>query len=856
MAIVDWVALILFVFGAGGYYILSRRINLRWWWALAIRLVLLLVLISAFSEGIGASSQAESKPEIFILDISDSIQAEEVIDARVFATAWKNAKPNREVLIFGVGLDYMLSEEIPQESTSGSNLLDALHAAESNLGGEPGRILVATDGLVSDLSAIQKVLAELTSKEIEFVFLPLQTKNYPNDLFVGELLGAKTVWEETRFSLRVPVFAPQNIIEQPAEIHVTVNGEEYIESEEIILGGGQSQLSIPFQAGGSGVMAITVEVNLPGDEFLGNNTAYTSIRVLPVPRVLLVTDSENGVRNFVSGLVSQGYQVEITNPELFPSSVEDLDGYHAFILHDILSQDLDLEQMKNLQIQVVEFGKGLIFLGGRNSYTLGGYQNTVLGQLMPVTLAPPDRVQRVPITFLLVLDRSGSMAGDRDSDIAPIELTREGAMRAIETLRSDDYLGVMTFSGVFDWAVDIRPVGDGLTLREAQDKVSRIEAFGGTFMFNALEEAVSQLVGTNTTEHPHILLMSDGVSADGSRDEFLRLVQEARQNGITISTIALGSESDPEMLAAIAENGGGRYYLVLDPNELPEVMISETRAVQAENVQEGLTNILLNIENHPMLADIKLNTLPRLTAYNALQRKPDLAIEDVLISGNFNDPLLSVWQVGLGHVAVWMADIGENWVPEMRDWEGQGQFWSQVIRYTLPSPNLGRSYVSVNESETALYLGLSVNYDELLGETNVYPELILPDGEQNSIVYNLPQTGSQTYGLEIEKPEPGAYTGIIRYTSGGDQTIIPVPFAINYPAEWQFGGQDEADKAMNRLVQISAGTLSSMDDEIDQTFAEAELARFGIFEILLALLVVSWPLEIAIRRWKMPWRKP
>jgi uncharacterized membrane protein len=729
-----------------------------------------------------------------------------------------------------------------------------VETASQILEGHSGRILIATDGLVDNLSSVQEVFSDLLATSSEIVFLPLQTENYANDVSVKNLAGAKSVWEETYFSLRMPITVPADADGMKANILVFVNGEDYLPPKEIVLSAGQNQLSIPFLAGDPGIMTIEARLETGEDEFVRNNVAYASIQILPEPKVLLITETEEDSRNFVRGLVSQGFQVEITSPESVPSSVGGLEDYQAIIIHDVLSQDLSLEQMRNIQLQVMEFGKGLIFLGGRNSYTLGGYQNTVLGQIMPVILAPPDRVQRVPITFLLVLDRSGSMAGDRDMAIAPIALTREGSMRAIETLRSDDYLGVLTFSGVHEWAVDIRAVGDGLALREAQDKVSRIAAFGGTFMYNALEEAISQLASQDTTEYPHILLMSDGVSADGSRDEFLRLVRDARRNGITISTIALGSESDPDLLAEIAENGGGRYYQVLDPADLPDVMISESRAVQAENVQEGNTNIVLNIENHPILADIGLNELPRLSAYNALQRQPDLAVEDILVSGNFNDPILSVWQIGLGHVAVWMGDIGENWALGMMDWETQGQFWSQVIHYTLASPNLGRSFVDIIEKDTSLSVQFEIASSTLQGQIN--PVLVLPDRENGQKAYHVPQDGPMSYKLEIEKPEIGAYAGIVQTVFNGENTVFQAPFAVNYPKEWQFPGQKAADAAIDGLVNLSGGRISSMEIELEQPFEEIDQKQFGILELLLTILVISWPLEIAIRRWQMPWRRP
>ena len=415
---------------------------------------------------------------------------------------------------------------------------------------------------------------------------------------------------------------------------------------------------------------------------------------------------------------------------------------------------------------------------------------------------------------------------------------------------------MITFSGVTTWEVDIRPVGDGLALREAQDKVSQIEAFGGTLMYNALETAVDSLIDTETTDYPHILLMSDGESADGSADEFARLAQDAHQNGITVSTIALGAESDLEKLSLIAEAGGGRFYRVMNPVDLPEVMISESRAIQAENIQEGVTNLVLNIDGHPILSDIRLDSLPRLNAYTALRSKAGLGAEDVLVSGNFGDPILSVWQVGLGHVAAWMGDIGESWAPEMKTWEDQGQFWSQVVRYTLPSPTFGKSFVSVSEGDTSLTVNLAFDPNVMRNNSTDVPLIALasPSGEVSS--YRFTQTGVGKYALVLEKPEIGAYAGVIQYTQNGEQRQLFAPFAVNYPAEWQFAGQEASETRFASLVEAAGGSVTTMDAALEGVEPEAAKAEFDWTTLLLILLVLSWPAEIAIRRWQMPWRRP
>ena len=100
---------------------------------------------------------------------------------------------------------------------------------------------------------------------------------------------------------------------------------------------------------------------------------------------------------------------------------------------------------------------------------------------------------------------------------------------------------------------------DSLNIRTARDAVSQIVAGGGTFMYRALDEAIEELLKNPTTENLHILLMSDGTASDASQNEFEELVAYARSYGVSISTIALGQESDPQTLSLIARLGNGRF---------------------------------------------------------------------------------------------------------------------------------------------------------------------------------------------------------------------------------------------------------------------------------------------------------
>lgn len=850
MALIQWAGLIIIIGCVIVLFWFSWKLQLRWWQSLVLRLLLVLAIGLAVDSWIKSDQPLEWTPEILVLDRSDSISEESLIQSQIFATAWKGLRPNRQVLVFGDSSEHVLSEIWPEVDVEGSDLVKALEATKTGLDGQPARVILASDGLVENPFLIEDWLSGFSEAGGEVDVLPLDRVNYPADVSVGPIKGSKSVWSEMAFPFLLPVYAESQV---DAVLQVYVNDTLYKESS-IRLNKGETTLQIMLQSGNPGVMNVEVRLVLQEDQFQGNNAAFASFRVHAQPKILLITKAVQETESLIIGLEEANSQVFVTTPDQFPTSMDALNQYQVIMIHDILAQDLNYEQMQAIRLHVVTLGKGLVFIGGRNSYTLGGYQTTILEPIMPIILAPPERIQRVPITFLLVLDRSGSMAGDRDTDIAPIDLTREAAMRAIETLRSDDYLGVLTFSGSTSWDVELAKVGEGLALRNAQDKVSRIVALGGTFMYQALDEAINELVTTDTTDYPHILLMSDGESREASLDEFLRLVQVARSNGITISTIALGHESDPETLGRIAEVGGGRFYQVIDPQDLPRVMISESRAVQAENIQEGRTNLILGIDNHPILTGLNLNELPLLYAYVATQSKSARGAEDVLLSGNFGDPLLSVWQVGLGHVAAWMGDIGEQWNPDLKDWDDQGKFWQQVARFTLPDPSIGEPDVQISFEGREMTVELTLNDSDptLRSQT---PRWILLSKENTGQAYPMTQVKSGVYQVVLPTPEFGAYTGIIQYADRTGSEDLLVPFAVNYPEEWRFEDSAIGAERLALWAQKNNGMELSFELELENS---SDLERSGeenLFDDIMIFLLIGWPLEIAVRRWKMPWRR-
>ena len=71
----------------------------------------------------------------------------------------------------------------------------------------------------------------------------------------------------------------------------------------------------------------------------------------------------------------------------------------------------------------------------------------------------------------------------------------------------------------------------------------------------------------------HIILLTDG---QAETDGYSNLLRQAREDGITISTIAVGQAADTNLLQYIAEEGRGRYYFADRYSRLPEIFVYET----------------------------------------------------------------------------------------------------------------------------------------------------------------------------------------------------------------------------------------------------------------------------------------
>ena len=204
---------------------------------------------------------------------------------------------------------------------------------------------------------------------------------------------------------------------------------------------------------------------------------------------------------------------------------------------------------------------------------------------VPAAEGRPEGAGRAPINFAAVLDVSGSMQGEK------IANARAAVRQAIRYLRQGDIFSLVTFSSQVACPFEPGFVDRGTTptLDSALDE---IQAGGMTALDGGLELGIEKaLVRKQDTNH--VLLLSDGQANVGVTD--LELIGQrafqARQGGMTVSSLGVGLDYNEALLAEIATQGGGRFYHLSTPHEIPAYLageLGEVIALAARDVVIGL----------------------------------------------------------------------------------------------------------------------------------------------------------------------------------------------------------------------------------------------------------------------------
>lgn len=590
-----------------------------------------------------------------LVDVSDSVGDTALRQARMLEIDPTQA---REVYLVGAESTRVTSLSAAPPGfvdTSGTDLARALQVAAA---GGAGRILLVSDGVAPR----EAVLASLPDVPVDVV-----TVTGVPDVRVIDLLVPDHA------SPGQPVEAVA-VIESDLETSVTVRpsaGDTILDPIERDVGVGRTAVPFRFVVGTNATVPVSVALDVPVEQHLGNDRGQANITVRTRPPVLVIGDPAAASLLRVQGIdVVEGSAADLVAPI----------AYSAVVVRGASVQFTpgQLELLRGY----VESGGGLLMTGGPESFGFGAWYRTAVEDVLPVTTDLRTEVTLPLVALVMVIDRSQSMS---TGSPPKIELAKEGAVQVVELAYQDDLLGLIAFSDESStrWVFEVRQATER-GKREMLQGILALDTGGGTVLGPALERALAALDATDAAVK-HVIVLSDGKLYDGqgpfagvAGPDFDAMARAALGNGITISTIAIGEAADFERLRGIAAAGGGRYYEALDASTLPRIFTNEaltaTRALLVEEptAPRPRPNPLVTFPN----------ALPPVDAYVATTLKSDA---QEMLGGRDGEPLLATRRAGLGRTAALTTDLN-GWAGAWGAWEGTPGALGTVVRWLQSNP--------------------------------------------------------------------------------------------------------------------------------------------------------------------------
>ncbi|MDA8424466.1 MAG: VWA domain-containing protein [Nitrospiraceae bacterium] len=162
-----------------------------------------------------------------------------------------------------------------------------------------------------------------------------------------------------------------------------------------------------------------------------------------------------------------------------------------------------------------------------------------------------------PISMAIVVDRSGSMAGEK------IERAKESVLQFLQLMEPADRAALITFSDTVDRTALLTA-----DINQLQQATETIKAGGHTALFDALAAGVEAVQGVPGRRA--VILLTDGIANRGALD-INEAVAAAINENVSVYVIGLGKDVRAARLEGIAEQTGGFYFFTPSADGLSEI---------------------------------------------------------------------------------------------------------------------------------------------------------------------------------------------------------------------------------------------------------------------------------------------
>lgn len=598
----------------------------------------------------------------------------------------------------------------------------------------------------------------------------------------------------------------------------------------------------------------TFEPDNPADDVLGENNSAEAFTATPAAGKVLIVDDLTGRReNVLAGTLADAeFNIEQAAPIEFPGDLLSMQRYDLIVLDNIPSYALTVEQHDLLARFVNDLGGGLIMLGGEQSFGAGGWNGTSVENILPVELDPPRELRLATAALVLVLDQSGSMnrpvAGARASQQ---DVANEGAALAVESLRETSYVGVVTFDM---FAHEHVPLQRNDNPKAIAARIRAIRADGGTNILPALRMAHRMLAGIDV-EKKRVVCLSDGQSpTDGLKQQAQRMADD----GINITTIAVGDNADFETLSMLADIGQGAFYEVRNPKILPSVLIDSVQIINKPLIKEGrftpviragATSLAAGMQSAPPLEGLVIT---------ALKESPAVALELAHPDG---EPLLAQWQAGLGRVAAFTSSAHAPWGAQWHDWPTAATFWTQLARQTSRPSMTQDTELTARIIDDQLHVRLDVLSDNEAQPDDRPAQTQLSFLTVDGTVY---QPNGSSQPIRLRQSGPREYTTSVPAGASGNYIVALTPKRNGRPLAPVIGGTSRTGspelrryasniELLREISEMTGGRILEISDPhavnvYDRAGLPTSRSFLPVWHTILLAVIALMLLDVANRR--------
>ncbi len=861
--------------------------------SLAVRCAIVLLLTFALGGPVYTRIDEFPRFTAFLLDCSESVAADARAGAlRELKPRWDRevaaghrcaliafaghshvvVPPSKEPLMVG---DFKIPETLDRSSTDLNRALETARTLFRE--SAANRIVLLTDGLDSTRPA----------REIEW---PPGTLGVPLadparlDLAVVDVQAPLAVRAGEPFDLRVTVTTTR---ECEFGLSAVVDKTALPETAARFRapGPGRHVFVLPHlqqkQALPPGLHELLVLAGVTGDSEPRNNLGVAAVSVTGKPKVLLVEGSPKEGEFLARVLRAQDIDFTRRSPVELASTTGELDEYVAVVLAGVARQALPAAAVGALRNFVENAGGGLWVVGSSILQGPQGYAGSDLEKILPVTFseasAPvagptpprnntppptdpppvdpdeskPQKVLAPAVALLLIVDKSGSMAGRN------IEIVKETCIATAEALSKKDVVGVLAFDVRTNWVLEFTQADKSEYIKE---RILRLYANGGTHIYPALVEALRAFQTDPQAQRcsvKHAVLLSDG---DTPAADFETVCRKMAQEGITLSTVCVAGPSfNPNLMSQISSWGQGRFLFSNSFSNVRKLILQDTQQVIAAVPKDDKTlppaptpkNELPKVaekppdpkpdapekplpvvmkEPHEALAGIDGRALPALRGRLGAAARPKVEVPLATADGH---PVLAFGRLGLGKTAVWASDLSGPWGAEWLTWKDSPKLFAQLVRSVSgsgPDAELaGRVRVSRRGSEALLRIdpagaGGAIAVLDAAGR----PLRVERDAQDAAIV-----------ALSLERP--GELARLLLQRADGKKLALG---AIRAYDEEFAPAEPSRDAFANGLPPM---TWDRLDAELAGTRASGE-RPFDLVPWLIVAALLLLPLDVALRR--------